>query len=143
MEQKFTINKLYLKNLNYTSKQTPDIFFKDEKISEKVNVHINHTLISENRYEVVLNLLAKNKINGIEEDNDFLYAFHIQYAGIFEVVDFEGDELEKLLIIHCGSLLFPFAREKLMGIIAESGFKPLLIQPINFSNVYESMQASK
>ena len=41
-----------------------------------------------------------------------------------------------MLHAFCPNILFPFAREELASLIGKGGFPPLLLNPINFDNMY-------
>jgi preprotein translocase subunit SecB len=48
-----------------------------------------------------------------------------------------------LLLIECPRLLFPFARALVANATREGGFLPLLIQPIDFLDLYRRQAAAQ
>ena len=46
--------------------------------------------------------------------------------------------MEPMLLIECPRLLFPFARRIIAEITREGGFPPLLIDPVDFVQLYQS-----
>jgi preprotein translocase subunit SecB len=46
--------------------------------------------------------------------------------------------LEPFLLINCPALIFPFARRLIADITREGGFPPLLLDPIDFQQLYMS-----
>jgi len=49
----------------------------------------------------------------------------------------EESKIEKILLIDCTTLLFPFARRIIANNTIDSGFPPLMIDPIDFSDLYK------
>ena len=73
-----------------------------------------------------------------------------QLAGVMEIVKINSalkqnkkidkrqlNRDKKKLIISGSYLLFPFARSIISNITMEGGFKPLVIQPIEFENIFK------
>ncbi|MEM1306452.1 MAG: protein-export chaperone SecB [Pseudomonadota bacterium] len=44
--------------------------------------------------------------------------------------------LEPFLLVNCPSLLFPYLRRIASDLTRESGFQPLLLDPIDFGQLY-------
>jgi len=64
----------------------------------------------------------------------------VAYAGVFLLKDIPDQQKGQLLGIEAPALLFPFARQILMGTIASSGFRAPSIEPINFHALYMQQQ---
>ena len=69
-------------------------------------------------------------------DKDILFALELQYAGLIKAI-VKNEEDKKKLIISGSYLLFPYARSIISNITMEGGFKPLVIQPIEFENMFQ------
>jgi len=138
MTKIFNTERLYLKNLNYTSRKTPEIFSSDVETVDELNLNVEKNKMGDDKYEVTLNLMSRKKLKESTDNNEFIYSFHIQYSGIFQISGFDDDEIEEILVVHCGSTLLPFAREKMTAIISESGFKAFVMQPFDFKKLLES-----
>jgi preprotein translocase subunit SecB len=72
-----------------------------------------------------------------------LFILELIYAGEFVVESFPQDMMEPILYIECPRLLFPFARSIVANTVAEGGFPPLYIAPINFVDLYQQQKESK
>ncbi len=83
-------------------------------------------------YEVSLKLSAK-----AVADSTVLFITELDYAGLFQLQNVPQDQLEPLLLIECPRLLFPFARRIVAEITREGGFPPLLIDPVDFVQLYQ------
>jgi preprotein translocase subunit SecB len=51
--------------------------------------------------------------------------------------------LEPFLLVNCPSLLFPYLRRLAADLTREGGFPPLLLDPIDFGNLYMSRQRER
>ena len=61
-------------------------------------------------------------------------------TGMFQVENLPDGALEPFLLIDCPTLLFPFARRLVADLTREGGFPPLLLDPINFANLFVKRQ---
>ena len=87
--------------------------------------------LKNNNHEV--NLIIKSNAS---IDKDTIFVIELQYAGLIKAV-IKNEEDKKRLIISGSYLLFPYARNIISTITMEGGFKPLVIQPIEFENMYQ------
>ena len=46
------------------------------------------------------------------------------------------DKLQPSLLIDCPRLLFPFARSIIANVTSDGGLPPLLLQPVNFAQLF-------
>ena len=61
-------------------------------------------------------------------------------AGLFQIDNMPPQALEPFLMIQGPTLLFPFLRRLIADITREGGFPPLLLDPIDFTQVYLQRQ---
>lgn len=87
-------------------------------------------------YEVNLKLNAK-----AHTDSTTLFLLELDYGGIFQVIGMGEQEAEATLLIECPRMLFPFARRLIADITREGGFPPLLIDPVDFVQLYRNQKA--
>jgi preprotein translocase subunit SecB len=67
-----------------------------------------------------------------------IYELELIYGGLFKIESMPPQALEPFLLINCPALIFPFARRLIADITREGGFPPLLLDPIDFSQLYMS-----
>jgi len=128
----------YLKDLSFESPRAPQVFVTQGPQSQvNVNVRVDGRGVGENTYEITLHLEVK-AVAG--EDTVFL--LEMDYAGIFTVAAQPPDVLGQLLMIEAPRMLFPFARQIVTNTIAAGGFPPLLINPIDFAELYRRQLAA-
>jgi preprotein translocase subunit SecB len=64
------------------------------------------------------------------------YLAEVAQAGIFRVGGFNEQATHAVMNTLCPGTLFPYARQVISGLIAEGGFPPLTLQPVNFEQLY-------
>jgi preprotein translocase subunit SecB len=65
-----------------------------------------------------------------------IYDLEIVYAGLFRIRQIPEQALEPFLLINCPTLIFPFLRRLVADITREGGFPPLLLDPIDFAQLF-------
>ena len=73
--------------------------------------------LAETDYEVSLKLEGKAEASGT-----VLFAFDLNYGGVFRLTNIPQENIGPLLMIECPRLLFPFARELIASAISNGGF---------------------
>jgi preprotein translocase subunit SecB len=101
----------------------------------RVEVNVNAQKIADTVFEsaIVFKAQAGAKIGTV-------YDLELTYAGLFHVANLPEQALEPFLVIECPTLLFPFVRRLVADLTREGGFPPLLLDPINFANLYAKRQ---
>lgn len=130
-ENEITLIAQYIKDLSFENPMAPNQ--PPQNINPKVNLDVNtHYLdLSKNNHEINL----KIKTTAIIEKNT-LFIIELQYAGLIKAI-LKNEDDKKNLIVSGSYLLFPFARSIISNITIEGGFKPFLIQPIKFENMFQ------
>ncbi len=126
------VNAQYIKDMSFELPNAPQILRRlNEQPQVQVNVNAQAQQLGGDVYEVTLTLNAEAKLG-----QDALFIVELVYAGIFTVQGVPQDILRPLLLIECPRLLFPFARSIIAGLTREGGLPPMLIQPIDFADLY-------
>ena len=88
-----------------------------------------------NIFEISIHIQAKALV-----EQSVMFLLELDYAGMFQVTGFKPEEMEPALLIECPRLIFPFARRVISDITRDGGFPPLLVEPIDFRNLYLSQK---
>ena len=96
-----------------------------------VNIHVDAGKRTETDFMVGLRIEAGSKT----ETQEF-YQISLDYAGVFEITNFEARMLEPLLLIECPRILFPFARRIIADVTRDGGYAPLMLDPVDFVALY-------
>ena len=138
MDVKTKIISQYIKDLSFENPKGPFPFAKKEErptISVTVDVKANATS-NENIYEVVLSI----KVSATHQDND-VFLIDLIYQGVFEIENLTDDIKEAYLLVECPRILFPFARRIIYDLHADGGLPPLLLDTVNFAELYKNRKA--
>ncbi|MDA0662584.1 MAG: protein-export chaperone SecB [Proteobacteria bacterium] len=130
------IAQQYVKDLSFESPATPQIFMEQAKqpdISVNFNVEANN--IREDIFEVTLNVEVKSTI----EDKPVFIA-ELAYAGLCQIKSTSPETTQQALMIEVPRQLFPFARAIIANTVRDGGFPPLMLNPIDFNQIYRNHQ---
>ncbi|WP_457302712.1 protein-export chaperone SecB, partial [Phyllobacterium sp. P5_D12] len=129
----------YVKDLSFESPGAPlSLRPRENAPGISINVNVNANPIAENDFDVVLTLSAK-----ASEGKDVLFNAELVYGGVFRLVGFPQEHLLPLLFIECPRLLFPFARQIIAEATRNGGFPPLMIDPIDFAQMFQQRMAEE
>ena len=125
------INAQYIKDFSFENPNSPSSLQPKSEPSVEVNVDVQAISLSDHVYEVSLT----TSITGRDETQT-LFIIELVYAGIFTFQGESDDNIQPALLIDCPQLLFPFARSIVSNVTQNGGFPPLLLQPVNFAQLY-------
>lgn len=131
----FSIEKLYVKDLSVEAPNAPEIFLENESPAIELQLRTEGKGLNEGLFEVALTLTVTAKIG---EKAAFLV--EVTQAGIFQLRNIPDDSIEPLLAVACPNLLFPYAREVVSDTTMRAGFTPVVLQPVNFEQLYMERQ---
>ncbi len=128
----FMIIAQYTKDLSFENPNIPEILtYKDPA---QLNITINVTLspMNENLFTVDLIVKAESKIpQGVQ------FVAEITFGALVKINETVAEKFHKpLLLVEVPRMLFPFVRNILVDITRDGGFSPLLMQPIDFGDLY-------
>ena len=137
-----TLNVLaqYVKDLSFESPAAPGSLRgnREKAPGININVNVNANPIAENEYDVTLTLNAR-----AGADKDVLFNVELIYGGVFRVAGFPQEHMLPILFIECPRLLFPFARQIIADSTRNGGFPPLMIDPIDFAQMFQQRMAQE
>ena len=133
-QMSFSVKAQYVKDLSFEIPHAPDIFRRlTQSPAVTVNIDVNaRPLPGSNEYEVVLSINAK-----AEREDEAIFVVELSYAAVFEAINIPQEALQPALLIEAPRLIFPFARAIVADLTRESSLPPLLIQPIDFVQLYQ------
>ena len=133
------INTQYVKDLSFENPNAPQSLVQQaSQPNIEVNVNVQARGLGPNVYEVVLSITCTAK-----HETMTAFIVEVAYAGVFTLNNVPQEHIHPLLLIECPRLLFPFARALVANATREGGFLPLLIQPIDFLDLYRRQAAAQ
>ena len=136
------INAQFVKDISFEAPHVPQIFTELKSNPEiNVNVDVQAGKIQDTVYQVDLKIKAEAKV-----EDKVAFLCEVEY-GCIATVQVPPEHVEPILLIEIPRLLFPFARNIIADLTRESGFPPLMINPIDFVGLYhkrlEELQKEK
>ena len=135
----FAVNAQYIKDLSFESPNIIRIMTQQGGTPEvSFNLGVQANPVGPESFEVTLSVRAEAK-------RDAMVGFIVElaYAGIFTLSGIPQDQVEPLLFIEAPRLLFPFARAIVADLTRDGGFTPLMLQPIDFVDLYRRKLAER
>jgi len=121
----------YIKDLSFENPMAPNLPSQSNNPTVNLDVNTTYLDLKNNNHEISLRVKSTANV-----DKNVIFVIELQYAGLIKTV-IKNEKDKKKLIISGSYLLFPYARSIISNITMEGGFKPLVIQPIEFENMYQ------
>lgn len=132
----------YIKDLSVESPNSPQCFQWQVQPQLDVQFTINADKIADDVHEVALKITTTAR-----SENGVHFIVELSYAGLFGVRNFPQEALAPFLLVEAPRMLFPFARQIIADAVQNSGFPPLLLEPIDFGAAFmqqiEAAQAAE
>ena len=126
-----TLMGQYIKDFSFESPMAPNLPTQDKNPTINLDVNTTYLDLKNDNHEINLKIKSSASI-----DENTLFIIELQYAGLMKTV-VKNEKDKKNLIISGSYLIFPFARSIISNITMEGGFKPFVIQPIKFENMFK------
>ncbi|WP_296201555.1 protein-export chaperone SecB [uncultured Hyphomicrobium sp.] len=97
----------------------------------KLEINVGARRLQEELFESAIDFKATATVK-----EGTIYHIEIVYAGIFRLRNVPNEMLEPFLVINCPTLIFPFLRRLVADLTREGGYPPLLLDPIDFAQLY-------
>src|SRR5213596_1618040 len=123
----------YVKDLSVENPSAPEVFSWQVQPNLDVQFNLNVQGAGEGVHEVTLKFDISAR-----SDNGVHFVVDLSYAGLFGIRNLPPEALQPFLFIEAPRLLFPFARQIVAEAVSNTGFPPLLLDPIDFAAAYVS-----
>ena len=130
-QAQFQLQKIYVKDVSYEVPNAPQVFQEDGQVEIKMNLAQKVANLAEGVHEVVLTVTVTASLG-----EKTAYLAEVQQAGIFGISGLNEQSTHAALNTLCPHTLFPYARRAITDLVADGGFPPLVLQPINFDQIY-------
>jgi preprotein translocase subunit SecB len=126
------INAQYLRDLSFENPRAPDSLLQQTGTAPEVgiDVDVKARQLGDETFEVVLVLKVQARVAG-----EVAFLVELEYGGVVTIRGVPQDVMAALVLIETPRLLFPFARAIVADATREGGFPPLLINPIDFTEL--------
>jgi preprotein translocase subunit SecB len=156
------VNIQYVKDLSFEVPGAPGVYTTlraQPQVAINLDVQARRITEGGNQYEVTLMIRAEatdpnaqapgqggvqgGVQAGVQASPSVVFIAELAYAGVFTLSGLPDNAIEPVLLVECPRLLFPFARNILADVSREGGFPPVLLQPIDFVQLWQSRRAQQ
>ena len=148
------VNIQYVKDLSFEVPGAPAIYTTlraQPQVAINLDVQARRITEGGNQYEVTLMIRAEATDPNAQSPGQpggqvspsVVFIAELAYAGVFTLSGLPDNAIEPVLLVECPRLLFPFARNILADVSREGGFPPVLLQPIDFVQLWQSRRAQQ
>jgi preprotein translocase subunit SecB len=125
------INVQYIKDLSFENPRAPQSLTQPTAAPDvAINVDIKAHNLGPTVFEVVLTVNVDARA-----ENQPLFLVELAYAAVVTVRNTSEAMLPGLILVETPRLIFPFARAIIADATRDGGFPPLMINPIDFSEL--------
>ncbi len=127
------LNTHYIKDLSFENPNAPLIYAEVQKGPKlDVNIDVQVRNLKERLYEVLLATRVKASVQ-----DKVAFLVELDFGGLATVGEsVPKSEIEHLMLVEVPRFLLPFARAVISDVTRDGGFPPLLINPIDFEELY-------
>lgn len=126
-----SLQKIYTKDVSFEAPNAPHIFNEQGQPDIKLNMNQKVNKLDDTTYEVALTATVTCTVN-----EKTTYLVEVCVAGIFNMQNFNDQALHQTLGVYCPNVLFPYVRQQVSDLVMSGGFQPLMLQPVNFEQLY-------
>ena len=135
-DQQLFINAQYIKDLSFENPRAPHSLTQQAAApAVEINVDVKAQNLNPETYEVVLTINANAKIGA-----DALFIVELAYGAVVTVRNLPQEMLAPALLVEIPRLMFPFARNIVADATRDGGYPPLMINPIDFTELLRRNQ---
>jgi preprotein translocase subunit SecB len=132
-EPQVSVLAQYVKDLSVENPSAPQSFQWQVQPALDVQFNINIDPVADEVHEVSLKIdVSARSENGVH------FVVDLTYAGLFGIRGMPEDALAPILLVEAPRLIFPFARQIISEAVSNTGFPPLMLDPIDFAGAYLS-----
>lgn len=127
----------YIKDLSFEVPGAPEIFSQMTKAPEiPISVDVRARQVGGNHFEVTLHFEINAKV-----DDKPGFVLELVYGAVVQC-NAPKEHVHPMLMIEAPRLMFPFARNLIADVTRDGGFPPLMLQPIDFVQLYRERMAA-
>lgn len=134
----FQLQRMYLKDLSLEIPNAPRIFLETQAPAVEVSLDVTQEALAEGIYEVVVMVTVNTRIG-----DKTVFLIEAREAGIFEIRNLPGDQMEPVLNIVCPNMIYPYLRANIADVIQRTGFPAMHLAEINFEAFYQQRLAQQ
>jgi preprotein translocase subunit SecB len=137
-QPKFLVQRIYTKDISFEAPNSPRMFHEEWKPEINVGLGSEVNDLGNGNVELVLRVNVEAK-----HEDKTVFLVEVQQGGLFLVIGFQGEEMDKLMNIAAPNVLFPYVRETVSDLVTRGSFPQFVLQPMNFEALYLQQRQAK
>jgi preprotein translocase subunit SecB len=131
------VNAQYVKDLSFENPRAPQSLLQPRGQPEvELGVDVKARSLAADTFEVILTINARTKAAG-----EPIFLVELAYGAVVTVKGASEARTREIVLVEAPRFLFPFARAVVASATRDGGFPPLLINPIDFSELLRRNEA--
>lgn len=131
----------FIRDLSFENPRAPDALQAVANQGQP-QIDLGVELSARGRQDGLFEVDLKLNVAAVREGS-VVFQLELLYGGLFHVTGVTESDLEPVLLIECPRFLFPFARRIVGDVTGDSGFPPLMLEPLDFVAVYAARKAAE
>jgi preprotein translocase subunit SecB len=128
----FNIQRMYLKDASLELPNAPRIFLDQTPPGVEVALDVGAEPLAEGIWEVTVTSTVTGKV-----DDKVLFLVECKQAGIFQMQNIPGDQLDPILGVVCPGIIYPYLRANISDLLSRTGLPAVTLNEINFEAFYQ------
>ena len=134
MGNKIKLISQYIKDLSFENYAAQTGKFLQEEPKIHIDIKMKRKVLANSSLEVTLVLLLEAAVK-----KEKVFLIELSYAGIFMFQNLATtNQNKRISFVDCPNIMFPYIRQILFNITQNSGFPPLTLDHIDFSELFDS-----
>ncbi|MBP2300377.1 protein-export chaperone SecB [Azospirillum picis] len=127
----------YVKDLSFENPNAPQSLLPNQPQPQvNIGVDVQGQKVGDDIYELTLNLRCEAR-----QGEAVAFIVELAYGALFQFPGLPEEHHRPVLMIEGARMIFPFARAIVSSATREGGFPPLMINPIDFAELYHRQSA--
>jgi preprotein translocase subunit SecB len=128
----------YVKDLSVENPNAPDCYQWQDAPQIDVQFNITANALGDDVQEVELKIVLTAKA-----DAGTAYIVELAYCGLIGMRNLDEAQMHAFTYAEAPRILFPFARRIIADAVRDTGFPPLMLEPIDFNGLYIQQLAAQ
>lgn len=125
----------YIRDLSFENPRAPASLMGGETPQIELEVELNAARMDGGQFQLDMKLSV-----GATRGEEPVFHVELVYGGVFMLENVPEIDLEPMVLMECPRYLFPFARQIIANAVADGGFPPFRMEPLDFAAIYIARQ---
>ncbi len=126
----------YIKDLSVENPNAPESYRWEDQPQIDIQVNIQVNAVADDVHEVALTITSK-----AVAEAGVMFNVELEYGALFGLRNIPDEQAHPFLFGEAPRLIFPFARRIIADAVRDTGYPPLVLEPIDFNMLYLQQRA--